>query len=91
MVLEPLTTNDVRVLRLLSELGPRTRREIADGLRSGFGSAPALRRVAKLIDREYATQLGGFYLGQKDPPVNITVHGVRALRAADQAAYGRLA
>lgn len=82
-----LTTNDVRVLRLLSEHGPHTKFEIAAALCHGLGAEPALRRLQPLLDRQM--------IGRDQAPegpadlYDATAEGMRALRAADRAAYGR--
>jgi DNA-binding Lrp family transcriptional regulator len=86
-----LTTNDVRVLRLLIERGPLTASEISSMCRYGFGASSALRRLPKLVARGMVRPLGGFFEGAPMPPYDATVEGVRALRAADVAAYGRFA
>jgi predicted transcriptional regulator len=79
-----LTTNDVRVLRLLIDNGPLTRSEIAGALRYGLGAEPALRRLARL-------HRDGLVEVRDDTAYDVTGAGVRALRAADLIAYGRAA
>lgn len=86
-----LTTNDVRVLRLLVERGPHTEMEIRDSLRSGLGAAAAGRRLPKLRDRGLVVvEDPSNYHGPKGI-YDVTGEGVRQLRRADEAAYGRLA
>lgn len=72
-----LTTNDVRVLRVLVEHGAHTRDELARELRHGFGSEAALRRLQPLRDRWMVCQPG---VGLFD----VTGEGRRALAAADR-------
>lgn len=82
-----ITTNDVRVLRLLSEHGPLTRDEIAAELRHGLGAPPALRRLEPLLDRDLIAASGTI----ARPLLDATAEGIRALRAADRASWGRWA
>lgn len=82
-----LTTNDVRVLRLLVEHGPHTRHEIGAQLRYGLGAAPALRRIRPLLERGLIAASGATAW----TTLTVTPAGARALQAADRAAYGRCA
>lgn len=80
-----LTTNDVRVLRLLVERGEHSRDEIEAALeRTVAGAAPAVRRLPTLWARGLVEHLTG-------GAIDITGEGARQLRRADEAAYGRWA
>jgi hypothetical protein len=80
-----LTTNDVRVLRLLLEHGPLTEHEIGSELRYGLGAEPALRRLPRLGDRALVRST----LCRRGRVFDTTIDGVRALGSCDRAAYGR--
>ena len=73
--------------RLLVEVGPHTRAEMAATLGRGrAGAEPALRRLRSLIERQLVR-----YTPAVDQPLDVTGEGARQLRRADQAAYGRWA
>lgn len=79
-MLAPLTTNDVRVLRVLLEAGPMAPAELERALsRQLMGSEPAMRRVARLRERRLLSGVRR---------LDVTGDGAHALRAADRAAYG---
>lgn len=85
-----LTTNDVRVLRLLIERGPHTEMEIRQSCR-GRGAVAAGRRLARLLDRGLvAVEDPSNYHGPAGI-YDVTGEGARQLRRADEAAYGRWA
>lgn len=78
-----LTTNDVRVLRLLLERGGHTSHEILRTFaRTGAGGEVAVRRLPSLRNRA---------LVEGHPLIDVTGEGARQLRRADEAAYGRFA
>jgi hypothetical protein len=86
-----LTTNDVRVLRLLADRGPHTRDEIGRALRFGLGAESALRRLPGLMRRGLVGVVSGFYPGSEHWVLDVTGEGARQLRRCDEAAYGRWA
>lgn len=78
--LTALTTNDVRVLRALVD-GSLTDHELRCALaRQSSGPVAGMRRLPGLLLRGYVVRNRG--------RLDVSVDGVRALRAADHAAYG---